>query len=520
MIDKDWNQPIKKYWRHKLFRFIETKYQNKDSDYLNVACLPGKNAAEIFEVYDRLGIPRENIYGIEKNLEIAEKIEEKTPNINLFTGSAEEFFENAADKDQVFDIISLDFTGKLTEDKSNLINDLGSYDLLGEKGVLATNFYGTRESKKTQRDYKDSLIKEKLGYHQKKAQLEDEIDLQDIKQGLSLREIFELEPEDFKKIIDQDLSLSRSDAITKQVAGNFSIPHNNDLEGMINRMIEKTPSLEEYFEAKRKEYQNNEAAKDKFSESSYIYKEFETEVKQALKSIDAGKDFGLYHYLHDKTMEPYLLRDMERFRYLNKNSDNGVPSPMMSDFIFMDKSSSFFDYEVKLRTREQGEKLELFLPEKITRRPMTFEEIYQNYVERRKNINIEEYPEREDLNEEFEKRKEFLIERGRLPSLEQGFYQEEEASEKTKGGNPEVTEEAETSNKSEQYQESYQEEKSIDVVSEERGQIQQDSHTEGDLKNLLNPAQEVQPQSNSSVDEKQQSSEKSQTSDEWKQYLA
>ena len=45
-----------------LFGFAQNNLNPKD---LKVLCLPGPEALEIKEVYDRLGIPRENIFGVE-----------------------------------------------------------------------------------------------------------------------------------------------------------------------------------------------------------------------------------------------------------------------------------------------------------------------------------------------------------------------------------------------------------------------------------------------------------------------
>src|SRR6266540_1768384 len=73
---------------------------------LRVLCFPGIDVAEIFEVYDVLGIPRANILGVERERKIAYELESKKLGIQVVNQTLEDYVKEQ--KDFHFDIISLD----------------------------------------------------------------------------------------------------------------------------------------------------------------------------------------------------------------------------------------------------------------------------------------------------------------------------------------------------------------------------------------------------------------------------
>lgn len=76
---------------------------------LKVLCLPGIDAVEIFQVYDQLGIPRENIIGVEREKDIAREIERKKLGIQVVNNTLEDYVNSQEKID--LDIVSLDYTG-------------------------------------------------------------------------------------------------------------------------------------------------------------------------------------------------------------------------------------------------------------------------------------------------------------------------------------------------------------------------------------------------------------------------
>lgn len=87
---------------------------------LKVLCLPGVDAAEILQVYDPLGIPRENITGVEREAPIAEilrgkEIDGKPLGIKVIHDSLDDYLVKTYKSHAPlnFDVVSLDYTGPL-----------------------------------------------------------------------------------------------------------------------------------------------------------------------------------------------------------------------------------------------------------------------------------------------------------------------------------------------------------------------------------------------------------------------
>lgn len=129
---------------HKEFAtFLGGIYPKKWRNNLRVACFPGHEALEVLRVYDLLGIPRENIVGIEKDKEIAKEIRLRHLGIQLFEGSDYEFFEQTNEK---FDIINLDYQGTYTDLMDYSLRLISGRQILHGRGVVGTNVLGKREA--------------------------------------------------------------------------------------------------------------------------------------------------------------------------------------------------------------------------------------------------------------------------------------------------------------------------------------------------------------------------------------
>lgn len=134
--------------REKLHDFIKEKLHFKSPLEMKVMCFPGaekdgEEALEVKEVYDRLCIPRENIYGIELCQERYERLQKADLGINVYNLDALDFFRKT---DEVFDIISLDYTGKIGDDEIETVQEIARSGKLGRNGILHTNFFGSREN--------------------------------------------------------------------------------------------------------------------------------------------------------------------------------------------------------------------------------------------------------------------------------------------------------------------------------------------------------------------------------------
>ncbi len=79
---------------------------------IKVLFFPGVDATEVHEVYDPLGIPRENLLGIERDREVYEHLKGQDLGIQLVRGSLEGYVELEERFD--FDDISVDYVGSIT----------------------------------------------------------------------------------------------------------------------------------------------------------------------------------------------------------------------------------------------------------------------------------------------------------------------------------------------------------------------------------------------------------------------
>ncbi len=89
---------------------------------LQVLCFPGIDAQEVFQVYDALGIPRQNIVGLERDPYIADEIEKKKLGIRVVRKSVEDFVES--EESLPFDIVSLDYTGPISFDQVDTLKQI------------------------------------------------------------------------------------------------------------------------------------------------------------------------------------------------------------------------------------------------------------------------------------------------------------------------------------------------------------------------------------------------------------
>jgi len=124
--DTDWAKA--KAREHLKDTISETVLRYKAPKKTRVLCFPGINATEITQVYDSLGIPRENIVGIERDAHIADKLRRSNLGIHLVHGSLEDF---VASRDALsFDIVSLDYTGPVSQKQITTIRKISKKQLI------------------------------------------------------------------------------------------------------------------------------------------------------------------------------------------------------------------------------------------------------------------------------------------------------------------------------------------------------------------------------------------------------
>ncbi len=117
---------------------------------LKTMTLPGHQSLEVRTFYDRLGITRANITGLEyvHKCAVAARITGKGVNV-----VEEDVFDFVQSTPDVFDIIHLDYQGHMGSRQLRTLQHIFHRGLLSNYGVLITNFYGGREKSEQQNRY-------------------------------------------------------------------------------------------------------------------------------------------------------------------------------------------------------------------------------------------------------------------------------------------------------------------------------------------------------------------------------
>jgi len=147
-------------------RFYDARLRKKRfREAIRVACFPGHEGLEVLHVYDKLGLPRENIVGLERDPDIAQQIEDLKLGIQVENKTDAGFFEETPDK---FDIVNLDYQGIVAEDSIYAIQLLAGRPIFNDKAILGTNFLGKRETDGGNK-YKSFSLSPELVYRQRRA---------------------------------------------------------------------------------------------------------------------------------------------------------------------------------------------------------------------------------------------------------------------------------------------------------------------------------------------------------------
>jgi len=228
MAKETYDFESKRKVRENFSKFIKRYLGHKIKD-LKVACLPGEEALEIFEVYDPLGIPRENIWGIERGEKEYNRLQSKNLGIHLFPGDDVDFLMQTEHK---FDVINLDYQGMFGTPAFRSLKAIARRQILQDKGILGTTFFANREKEKTQLSYQVGASVSKGIYEQWEEYLEnadsvhslENYDPYDEKQKEKQNELIKMEinrrsTKNFLRWSEMNLEDIRDIAITGYIAG-------------------------------------------------------------------------------------------------------------------------------------------------------------------------------------------------------------------------------------------------------------------------------------------------------------
>lgn len=142
----------KKLGREEFYHFIGLHYAPQQMKKLKILNLTSDKPYELEQIYDKLGIPRENITTVEKDPKKKQRIKNSNFGIRLIEdySSIDDFIR---DTDEKFDIINIDYSGNMNWQQVITISNIAVKDMLRDRGILATWYSGRRENTLTQRDF-------------------------------------------------------------------------------------------------------------------------------------------------------------------------------------------------------------------------------------------------------------------------------------------------------------------------------------------------------------------------------
>ena len=150
-----YDNPVKRRVRSMLRKFVKkTILRHHSPKEVRVLCLPGPEAIEIFQIWDRLGVPRENVVAFERDPGAYRALVEKDLGITVFNLDVNHFLvSNVVLRHGPFHVVNLDYTGHLTWEVQLAIHALFSGRMLAPRSVLATTFMRAREQEAVKSRY-------------------------------------------------------------------------------------------------------------------------------------------------------------------------------------------------------------------------------------------------------------------------------------------------------------------------------------------------------------------------------
>jgi len=135
--------------RKKLKGFVEKHYSQSERKGLKVLTMLGHEPHELEQIWDPLGVPRDQIYVIEGFPKAYNLLQQNNAyGTNLLPRQEVNDFVNGEGADQTFDIINLDYQGPVNRTKQDTLRRIGYNGNLSDKSVLATWFLGRHEKPK------------------------------------------------------------------------------------------------------------------------------------------------------------------------------------------------------------------------------------------------------------------------------------------------------------------------------------------------------------------------------------
>lgn len=330
---------IKQKWRESGRVFISRNRQRLKegaSDW-KVVCVPGEDGAEVLQVYLPLGVRPRNIIGIERGDKEYEHLSSLGLGIETFHGECSNFFSTC---EQRFDIVSLDLESGLTANV-HLIDILKDKQVLNNRSILITNFYGKREYlEKFKRTVIDNTTDddERILLYLSTALEEDrEKALSNLSKSLGYTDVRDLKSRGINHVIARSL-MSGQDKLSDYTDEELAKVRNLFPFSFLSPEFRR----EDFEEAIRGFLRDNNLRED----AHYLdfdpiltekYLELWTDYARRMgypELITLATFIGMHNY--------YFVEDSESYEYVNEGS------PMFSDFFLLDQHRELFDRYLRL----------------------------------------------------------------------------------------------------------------------------------------------------------------------------
>jgi len=248
MVQKEsYDFPVKGESRKMWYQFLDDRLprNHRIRSNLKVVCFPGPQALEITQVYDPLGISRENITAFERDKDNAKTLQGKNLGIKVVDEPVEDYFFRTRDK---YNIVHLDYQGNFGRAEAGALHCLYGRPLLKERAFVGTNFLRKREwdggeryvkavtlvdTLKTQIDhYRDFL----LGRNEALSSLKDAV--QEIEAGVRSQKLKEYAGRGLVLALYGNAISGRANVMLTPILRHFAqimSPHNEALSDIIDR---------------------------------------------------------------------------------------------------------------------------------------------------------------------------------------------------------------------------------------------------------------------------------------------
>ncbi len=146
---RSYHDPMKQKARANLVYFVRKYLSHISPKDMRVLCFPGaeidgQEALEVKEVYDVLGVPRQNIIGVERDAQNAQRLRKADLGIHVIEADLVDYLKQP--NVPVFDIVSLDYMGQRGDVESLIMDSISGDQHLAPRSIVHTNYLGRRES--------------------------------------------------------------------------------------------------------------------------------------------------------------------------------------------------------------------------------------------------------------------------------------------------------------------------------------------------------------------------------------